>query len=789
MNPSSAPRLDRYLRWILRYRWAVVLASVAVVALLASGVRHLGLANNYRVFFGPDNPDLLAFEAIEDTYTKNDNVFFVVQPRDRDDYSAGFLRALDTLTEEAWLLPYATRVDSITNFQHTFARNDDLVVEDLVPDGDLDDAAVARARRVSRSEPLLAGRLAAPDDATSGVNVRVQLPGEDDGELPEVVAAVRDLRDRFQADHPELAVHVTGLSMINNAFAEAPLKDAPGVLPIMMAVFVLTMLLVLRSGWGTVATLGLITLSAGTAVGVVGLLGGKLDPASASAPVIILTLAVANAIHVLLSFLGGLRAGQTRDDAIVEAFRVNARPIFLTTLTTVIGFLSLNFSDSPPFHLLGNLSAFGVVVAWALTMTILPAALSLMPFRRPAARTARRQSIFTRLAQLITTRPRSVLAASAIATVTLVGATATLHVNDRYGDYFDPRLDIRQATDFSVDNLSGYMQTSFSLPSGEPQGITDPGYLERVDGFVKWLRAQDGVGHVASFSDTIQRLNANMNGDDPAFFRIPRTRELAAQYLLLYELSLPYGLDLNDQIDIDKRALRVDVTFGDVDTGVVEAVTAAAHDWLDAHGTEAMRDTTSGGASNMFTNITRRNVDGMLFGTGFGFLVIALVLMIALRSRRLGVVSLVPNLLPAAMAFGIWALLVGEVGFAVSIVSGLAVGIIVDDTVHFLAKYQLARRAQGKSARDAVRYAFEHVGPAIVATTVIVSAGFAMLGLSTFRVTAYMGVLTSLSVSCALLADFFLLPALLVVIDGRRTKTPAAARATAPLTTPTPEGA
>ena len=157
--------------------------------------------------------------------------------------------------------------------------------------------------------------------------------------------------------------------------------------------------------------------------------------------------------------------------------------------------------------------------------------------------------------------------------------------------------------------------------------------------------------------------------------------------------------------------------------------------------------------------------------------------MIALRSVRMGIISLIPNIVPTAMAFGVWALLVGEVGFAISVVAGLSIGIIVDDTVHFLSKYNRVRERM--DAKDAVRYAFETVGPAILANTVIVAVGFAMLGLSTFRVTAYMGLLTSMTVLCALVVDFLLLPALLIAFD----RAPATAAEHKPLFSPHVSGA
>jgi len=180
-----------------------------------------------------------------------------------------------------------------------------------------------------------------------------------------------------------------------------------------------------------------------------------------------------------------------------------------------------------------------------------------------------------------------------------------------------------------------------------------------------------------------------------------------------------------------------------------------------------MQDNRGAGTTLMFANITRRNIEGMIVGTTVGFILIAFIMMLALRSFKIGLLSLIPNILPAAMAFGIWALIKGEIGFAITVVASISIGIIIDDTVHFLSKYYRARRELGYTTQDAIKYAFETVGMALVGTSFIIASGFLMLGLSTFRVTAYMGLLTSVAIICALITDFLLLPALLMTIDKK----------------------
>ena len=760
-------RVARFTRGVVRRRKRVLAVALAVAVAAGSGARHLRLSTDYRVFFSRGNPDLVAYERIEDVYSRADNVLFVIKPGSGSVFTAPTLEAIRSLTDDAWRIPNATRVDAVTNFQHTWATGDELVVEDLVGPGAITPEVVARAEAVALQEPLLVGRLVAKDGAAAGVNVRITLPGDSPDELRATAKRVRELEREYRERYPDLEIHTTGVAMLNMAFADAPLNDARSVMPAMFVALLVAVVLMLRSVGGTVGTMVVILLSTVTAVGVAGHLGVLFDPTSASAPTIILTLAVADSVHVIKSYFQLRRDGWGRDEAIVRAMALNAQPVFLTSLTTVIGFLTLNFSDSPPFRLLGNVTAFGVAVAWVYSMTVLPAILAMTREGiRAVAETGAFQRAVERFGDGVAAHARPILIGSTALVVAAAALVPTLKINDEYFEYFDHSMPIRTGTEFAMANLTGPYTATFSLDSGAPQGVADPEFLETVQAFTEWLEARPAVAHVNSFSHTMKRLNRNMHGDDPAFFRQPESRELGAQYLLLYELSLPYGLDVNDQINVDKSSLRLDVTFGDVDVATIEVEAAAAHAWLREHGTPSMRDAEATGPGLMFAKITRRNIRSMMLGTVVGFALIAGVMVLALRSWRMGILSLIPNIVPTLVAFGLWAVFVGEVGFAVSIIAGLAIGIIVDDTVHFLSKYDRARRRM--PAPEAVRHAFAEVGPAIVATTAIVGVGFAMLGLSAFRVTAYMGMLTSLTVTCALAADLLLLPALLITFDARR---------------------
>ncbi|NIP30458.1 MAG: MMPL family transporter, partial [Candidatus Dadabacteria bacterium] len=753
--------------FIIKWRWFVLIGTIVLAFVLVQGAKNLGLSTDYRVFFSKDNPDLVAFDSLENIYTKNDNVLFIVSPNDGEIFEEKTLNAILEITKESWQLPYSTRVDSITNFQHTWANGDELVVEDLLTEKNISAETIKRVKEVSLSEPFIYRKLISKDGNATGINVRIQLPGKSTQEIPEVSAAATEMKDTFKSKYPELDIKLVGIAMMNNAFAETPIKDMQFVMPLMFFVFIFGLLFFLRSIFSSGITLFIVILSAFSTLGIAGYFGTFLDPVSSSVPNIILTLAVADSIHILITFFESLRAGKSRLESIFESFEVNAKPVFLTSLTTAIGFLSLNFSDSPPFRLLGNLTAIGVFAAWFYSMTFLPAALAILPIRAP-----KKSHISTKAVDFVTNlvinHNKKILAGLGAITIFLLVSIFSLNINDRYHEYFSKKLDIRNAMEYSIKKLNGVYVSSFSLESGESSGVSHPEFLQKVDEFTSWLRNRPEVEHVNSFSDTMKRLNKNMNADDPNYYKIPETRDLGAQYLLLYELSLPYGLDINDQLNIDKSSIRLDVTYSNPDLKVIEKSGMESNRWLNENGTESMKNNRAAGTTLMFANITRRNIESMIIGTIVGFGLIAIILMIALMSFKIGLISLIPNILPTAMAFGIWALIKGEVGFAVSVVASISIGIIVDDTVHFLSKYHRAKYKMGYETRDAIRYAFETVGTAIIGTSFIIALGFAMLGFSTFRVTAYMGLITSLAIICALITDFFLLPSLLIAIDNNK---------------------
>ena len=755
----------RFAEWVVAFRWRVIVAVLILVAVASSGILRLGFSGDYRIFFDEDNPQLLALEALEDTYGKNENVVFLIVPDDGDATSETALSAAIWLTEAAWQTPYSRRVDSLTNFQYTTADGDDLYVRDLVDPQQLTDPeARSRIRALALADPRVEGSILATGGDVSVVSVTVEMP---DGNQLEAVAEVagfaREIAAQAEEQFAGIDLRVVGTVMVNQTFLEASIDSQMIFLPASLALMALILGILIRSVAGVAATGMVIVFSILASIGLGGWAGLPFSPPISPAPTIVLMIVVANCVHLLVTLQQRMRAGDSKRAAIIESIRLNLHPVFLASLTTALGFLSMNFSEVPPYRHLGNFVAFGIGMSFLLSVTFLPAVLSLLPMR-PGSDRRPGGALLASMADFALRRRKALLWGWVAIVLAMIVAIPRNELNDVLVHFFDERVEFRRDTDFMDERLSGNTVLDYSLEAPGADDVTDPEFLAEVSDFAEWFRAQPSVRHVSVITDTFRQLNQSMHGDDPAYYRIPESRELAAQYLLLYELSLPQGLDLNNQIDTFRSATRMTVSSRTLYSQDLLDLNARAEAWL-AENAPRIVGVNSSGPSALFAYIGQRNIRAMLLGTMVVLIAISAILLAALRSLRLGLVSIVPNLLPAVMGFGVWGLTVGQVGLSLSVVVAMTIGIVVDDTVHFLTKYRRARREYGRDPEQAVHYAFENAGRALFTTTVVLVAGFLIFAFSPFIPTAQVGVLTAMIIGFALIADLSLLPALLLAID------------------------
>ncbi|TOO80191.1 RND transporter, partial [Vibrio parahaemolyticus] len=749
-----------------KYSLLVLLATIFLIIVATIGGKNLYFRGDYDIFFDGTNKQLLAFDEIQTTFAKTDNLAIVIAPEDGDIFTPQTLSLIQKITVDAWQVPYSSRVDSIANYQHTEAFDDDLLVEDLLySEYELTPERISKVKSIALSEPVLKSALVSEKGDVTVVNITVQLPEMDKtAEVEEVVSSINAMIDRYQRAYPDVTFHKAGIIAMNHAFMTAAQDDSSTLVPTMLVVILVFLTIMLRSILSVIATLIVIIGSVMATMGISGWAGMFLSTATVNVPTLIMTLAVADCVHVIATMRQSMKNGFTKVQSIERSIALNFVPILITSVTTAIGFLMMNMSDSPVLRDFGNLSALGVMVACLLSVTLLPALLKLLPIHVKMETSQDQKHVMDRLGDFVVSQRRALLPLSVVVIVVCASLIPLNKVNDESVEYFGQRNEFRQAADFMEERISGMTNISIAIKTNESQGIAAPDFLNTIGEFSSWLRDQPETDHVATLADVYKRLNKNMHGDDEAYYSLPQERELAAQYLLLYEMSLPYGLDLNNQINVDKSSIKMVLTVANLGSVELVDLENRIYQWFTEHAPQYQVVASS--PSLMFAHIGETNMASMLSTLPITLVLISALLIFALRSVRLGLISLMPNIAPAVIGFGLWALISGEINLGLSVVVTLTLGIVVDDAVHFLSKYQRARR-EGQTAEQAVRYAFHTVGRALWITTVVLVAGFSVLAMSSFRLNADMGQLSAIVIFIALVVDFLFLPTLLMLFDKK----------------------
>lgn len=822
----------KFAEFVVNNPWKVIFASLLITIVATLGGLKLELKTDYRIFFSEDNPQMLAFDDIQDSYDKSDNVMLILTPKEGKVFDRDTLKTIHWVTEKSWTTPYATRVDSVTNYQHTWVTTEDedymlvgamLCIPDKNADIDsecehpsvtdqmidqLTDKQLEELAGIATSEPQLVNRIINPSQTVTAINVTVNIPKDVDletlpeaeraeykakvlGAVPKVTKFVRDLKAEIEQRNPNLEVRLSGVIMMNNAFAEVGAQDMMTLTPIMLFLVIpLAIFFMMRSIGGMIGSLIVIIFSITAAMGGAGWTGIFLSGPLFSVPTVVATMAVADSVHLLVTFLQQMRRGVAKKEAMIESIRINMMPIFLTSITTIIGFVTMNFSEVPPLRDMGNTVAMGVAFAYLLSVTFLPAFMMLVPVKHTISEDSKGAQQMDALANFVIEKRRGLLITMLLVSLGLMAALPKNELNDEFIKYFDETVDFRESSDYIAENLTGLYTMFYSIKTNKEDGIHEPKYLRHIQNFIKFTEEQPEVLHVDSYSNTLKRLNKSLNADKPECYSLPeaslevgcnqvlleedeytleeRLRMLTAQYTIMYENSVPKGMGLTNQITNDKSAIRIQLALENLSSTEVLELETKFNDWFKTNAPELSISASS--PAIMFAHVGQRNIYSMIQGTFIALVLISIILAIALRSFKMGLLSLIPNVIPMAVAFGIWGLFKGQVGMGLSVVMGMTLGIVVDDTVHFMSKYLRARREKGLSSEEAVRYAFHTVGMALTVTTIVLVLGFLVLWLSHYVMNSEMGLLTAITLASALIIDFLLLPPLLMLFSKKDNK-------------------
>ncbi|MFT7681746.1 MAG: putative RND superfamily exporter protein [Moritella dasanensis] len=751
-----------FVHWVVespKSKWLIFGVFLSII-FCGVGLKYLTLASDYKVFFDKNDKGLLQLERLQQTYTKTDNVFVMIKPPEEDVFTINTIKLLHNLSQDFWQVPHSSRVDSITNYPHSFAKGDDILIEEFVYEKE--EITPERIEFMAQEIPAekdLVGKLITEKGDYTALNITILLPGKDNKkETLDVNQAVEEIVARYQLKYPDYEFYSSGITVMNGAFMKAAKKDFATLIPLMMVFVLIAAGFILGSIKAAVIMLGIVLLSFVGALGTAGWLGIQLSAPSISAPIIMFTVIVASSIHIITYIKSKRVEGASAKQAVLYSYQRNVKPIILSHITTIIGFLAMNTSSSPPFRDLGNIVVFGVLISLIFILTLLPFILSKINLSTKPSPVINISRFSKGIAEFVITNRRIIVFIMLPTALGISSLSINNQLNDNLVKYFDESVEFRQHAEKIDEYFSGIYNVDYSLETGTENVIFQHEYLSFIERFEDWLTQQPEVVSVDSPLHRIKDLNRLMHYDDDAFYRINKNEQTNAQNFLLYELSLPFGRDTSNYISIDKSSLKVTARMRNQSSQGILDFESKANQWL-AFNKLSNINVEYSSPTVIFAHVGAINIVNLLQGAFVALVIISFAMVFIFRSAVIGMISLIPNILPIAAAFGSWSLLNGQISMGLAGVAAMAIGIVVDDTVHFLFQY-LNGLKQGLSPEDAVRQTFDKTMTAIIISSVLLVVGFMLLATSSFEKNADIGMLTSVTILLAVIFDLLLLPAL-----------------------------
>ncbi len=757
-----------FAKLLIKYRYLSIGLVIIVVCLLATGLTKLTFNPDLETYFPEGHPAVIRYNEIDDMFIPTDNLIIAVHSNEGTLFNGDSLKVIEELTRKSWTIPYSVRVDSLTNYSYVKSVNDDLIVEPFIEEAEKKSIEFFEKREnLVAGEDIIYKSLISEDKKTSVVSIIVDPPGPNkEYQNSELINYILGFIEPIKESNENLDIRLLGNPYLDYISPRIVKAEMPVVMPLMLLLIFLIVFLMIRSYVAVLATFVVILMSLIATFGSIGILGSPLNQMVTTIPILIITLALADCIHLFSIYFQNRVKGISSKESMEKSLEMNIQPLFLTTISTCIGFLCLNFIEVAPLRDFGNAVAIGIGFAFIFTIFFIAPIVSFFEVKT-ASKVTKQTRFSTSVGSFILKNGNKL-----IFSITSISFLILLCIPMNELDENPTQMYAEGFTSFSSDTLWLDEKLSVTFPvnflaTNEEGQVSDPDFLKILDKFSVWLEEREQVNHVTSLANNMKNLNKSMHGDDPEWKKIPENADLSAQYLFFYEMSLPMGLDLNSSISQDRKSTKISATLKDMSANEFKEFNNEVLGYLQQNNLENMISEPSS-FRVIFTYMVEAIVNSLLYGLFIGILLITLIIGLFFRSYLLPALSIFPNILPIGMGFGLWGLFVGDVGFMVAVGMGSTLGVIVDFTVHFLSKYELARKEFKKSVEESVIYSFETVGFALIIMTVVLALGFSVLNLVTFIPIQDFAKFSVICFIGGLIINFLFLPNLLMKFDKRK---------------------
>ena len=771
--------------WIYRHRWPVLLLSLLVLMLAIYAGRKVRFDNSFNAYFDEDDPAYTAFLEFREEFGSDETSYILYTAPDAENgvWSMDIMEKINRLTrqlEES--VPFVKDVISLANAEFIEGVAGELLVHDMLADFPESQEALLNLKKRILDKPLYINGLVSKDGRFGAIILEMEKasidPIDEIRYAPEKGDHMNNLYpqityDRIQTilenpDYAGIRFYHTGDVPLNASYNRISQSESQRLALISFAVIGLMLLFFFRKAMGVIGPLLIVFCSIFSVVGFVGIMAWEFDLMFIMLPALLVAVGVADAVHIMSEYDHYLVLAEDRQKALQETLFLVGVPCLFTTLTTMAGFASMSVSPIKAIKHFAIYSSVGVGMAFVLTITLLVAMLSLGR-RKPAVKkpagpdekkAQRMKKVMTWMSRTNIRNKRLILLFFAGLMLFSGAGLFRLQVDSNFLSEFSTRSEIRRVTEFVDRIMGGSTSFSYIFDSGQTDGVTDPDFLRQIEAMQKEAEKKDVVMKAYSVVDLLKDINREFHNGDPAYYRIPDNREMAAQLLLVYEMS--GGDELSDYLSGDFRKARLELRCQAVASSRYKKLV----DELDAYlrsraATDRFPEPTLSGMGTLWLKLLDYITSSQIQGFTIAFGVIAVMMCIVLGSWRVGLLSMIPNLAPIIITLGLMGWLGIALDYVKLLIGCIAIGLAVDDTVHMIVRFQHEFHLR-KNYHQALTAAFCGVGRALFITSVVLVAGFLVNVFSIMQTLVDFGLLVAFTIFMALLADFFLLPALVL---------------------------
>lgn len=764
--------IEKYLKLIDSHPKRLITITLIILTVLSLGLAKFHSKNDVRIWFQDDDPKLDTLNYLEKTFGNDETLVIVAHlPKNKpgDLFTKERMQVLNDITTKAWQIPQVLRVESITNYNHVSSVENDINVEPLIGEN-FDEDFLKERKELATSDRSIVNYLVDEKARLALIFAHLVPSNVQKLRYRDIIRETREMLATYEGGDFEF--HLTGKASLNHAFEEVSMGDVRFIMPILFLLIIAYLYYVFRSFQAMILPFFVVFTCVTATLGLGFWLGIHFSAILAILPVILVAIGIADSVHILVNFFQFRGKGSTIKEAVSLTVHKNFVPTFLTSFSTSVGLFSLMTTQLVPIRHLGLLAGIGCLFAWLFTMFLLIPLIFLVKYKIPPVFLENEEqsqstdhTLPLKSFNFIYKWRLPIIVVFFGASLASLFLAQKIETNADPDSYFSDDSKIAKANAVVKDYIGGSAGPELILDAGGPDKAKSPEFLKKVSLFNDWLRSLEPVNNTVSILDILKKMNQVLNENNPDYYRIPETQEQVGQYLFLYTLSLPPGMDLNDRISLDYSATRISLLWTVYDT----TNWAIYRDKMKAKAKELGLKLTIAGKANLFQDMIDYVVGTFIRSIIMAMAFVALCLMVFFRSIKIGLISLLPNVLPLTFGAATMAIFDMDLNLGTSLVASVCLGIAVDDTIHFLANY-FKYQEQGKHQQENITTIFRYTGSALIITTLILSSAFALYVFGDFLPNVNFGILCSVTLMSALIVDILFLPAFLMVFDRKEHK-------------------